>query len=118
LDERNGDHAPNITSKNVLQENKTAATFFFIGILRESNRNNRTISSGQAASSGTFLLPLHANAMWRTTFGIAESADVNVQLSKDADESATVHSQRAGGFALIPIDLSEDDKNKLFSEFF
>ena len=35
--------------------------------------------------------------------GIAKNADVNVQLSKSANESAPVHSQRSGGFALIPI---------------
>lgn len=56
--------------------------------------------------------------MWGTAFRIAENADVNVQLSKSANESAPVDSQRSGGFALIPIDLSEDDKNKLLSKFF
>ena len=55
--------------------------------------------------------------MWRTALGIAESADVNVQLAKSANEGAPVHSQHSGGFALIPIDISENDKNKLPSKF-
>ncbi len=41
--------------------------------------------------------------MWRTALGIAESADVNVQLSKSANEGAPVHSQHSGGFALMGI---------------
>ncbi len=69
-------------------------------------------------SSGAFLLLLQANAMWGTAFGIAENVNVDVQLSKSTNESAPVHSQCAGGFALIPIDLSEGDKNKLLSKFF
>jgi hypothetical protein len=64
-------------------------------------------------SPGNFLLLLGANTMWRTAFGIAENADVNVQLSKSANESAPMHSQRSGGFALIPIDFSQDDNDKL-----
>jgi len=55
--------------------------------------------------------------MRATAFGIAGSADVNVQFSKSANESGPVHSQRSGGFALIPIDLSKDNKNKLLSKF-
>ena len=50
--------------------------------------------------------------------GIAKNADVNVQLSKSANESAPVHSQRSGGFALIPSrPLLENDKDKLLSKF-
>jgi len=41
--------------------------------------------------------------MRRTAVGIAESADVNVQLSKSANEGAPVHSQHSGGFALMGI---------------
>jgi hypothetical protein len=52
-----------------------------------------------------------------TAFGIAGIADVNIQFSKGANESAPVHSQRSGRFALIPIDLSKDNKNKLLSKF-
>jgi hypothetical protein len=69
-------------------------------------------------SSGNFLLLPHADAMWGKAFDITEKADVNVQLSKGANESAPVHSQRSGGFAFIPIDLSENDKDKLLSKFF
>ena len=69
-------------------------------------------------SSGAFLLLLQANATRGTAFGIAENVNVDVQLSKSTNESAPVHSQCAGGFALIPIDLSEGDKNKLLSKFF
>jgi len=53
-----------------------------------------------------------------TAFGIAESADVNVQLSQSANESAPVHLQYSGRFALIPVDLTENDKNKLLFKFF
>ena len=56
--------------------------------------------------------------MRRTAFGIAESTDVNVQLSKFANESAAVHAQYSGGLALIPVDLAKNDKNKLLFEFF
>ena len=56
--------------------------------------------------------------MWATALGIAENVDVNVQLSKSANESAPVDSQRSGSFALIPIDLLENDKDKLLSKFF
>jgi len=55
--------------------------------------------------------------MRATAFGIAGDADVNVQFSKSANESAPVHSQRSGGFALIAIDLSKDNENKLLSKF-
>ena len=51
--------------------------------------------------------------MRRTAFGIAESAIVDVQLSKAANQSAPVHAQYSGGLALIPVDISENDKNKL-----
>jgi len=73
-------------------------------------------SAARRWSSGTFLLLLHANAMWRTAFSNAESADVNVELSKSANQSAPMHSQSSGGFALIPIRISEDDKNELLSK--
>ncbi len=56
--------------------------------------------------------------MRRTAFGIAESADVNVQLSQSANQSAPVHLQYSGRFALIPVDLAENDKNKLLFKFF
>jgi hypothetical protein len=56
--------------------------------------------------------------MWRTAFSIAESVHVNVQLSKGTNESVAVDSQHAGGFALIPISVSEDGKNKLLPKFF
>src|SRR5438876_2822357 len=56
--------------------------------------------------------------MRRTAFGIAESAIVDVQLSKAANQSAPVHAQYSGGLALIPVDISENDKNKLLFEFF
>ena len=56
--------------------------------------------------------------MRRTAFGIAESAIVDVQLSKAANQGASVHAQYSGGFALIPVDISENDKNKLLFEFF
>jgi len=68
-------------------------------------------------SSGNFFLPLRANAIRATACGIAGSGDVNVQFSKSANESAPVHSQRSGGFALIAIDFSKDNKNKLLSKF-
>jgi hypothetical protein len=55
--------------------------------------------------------------MWWTAFSIAESAEVNVQLSKSANQSAPMHSQFSGGFALIPMGGSEDDKNELLSKF-
>jgi len=55
--------------------------------------------------------------MWRTAFGIAESVHVNIQLSKDANESIAVHSQHAGGSAFIPISVSQDGKNKLLPKF-
>jgi hypothetical protein len=61
-------------------------------------------------SSGHSFLLLHANAMRVTAFGIAGIADVNIQFSKGANKSAPVHSQRSGRFALIPIDLSKDNK--------
>ena len=53
-----------------------------------------------------------------TAFGIAESAIVDVQLSKTANQSAPVHAQYSGGFALIPVDISENNKNKLLFKFF
>ena len=56
--------------------------------------------------------------MRRTAFGIAESAIVDVQLSKAANQSAPVHAQYSGGLALIPVDISENDKNKLLFKFF
>jgi len=56
--------------------------------------------------------------MRRTAFGIAESAIVDVQLSKAANQGASVHAQYSGGFALIPVDISENDKNKLLFKFF
>jgi len=68
-------------------------------------------------SSGDFFLLLHAGATWRTALGIAQSADVNAQLPKSANEGAPVHSQSSGGFALIPIDIPEDDKDKLLLKF-
>jgi len=55
--------------------------------------------------------------MWWSAFSIAESAEVNVQLSKSANESAPMHSQFSGGFALIPMGGSEDGKNELLSKF-
>jgi len=61
-----------------------------------------SVSNIQGSSSDFFLL-LHASAMRRTAVGIAESADVNVQLSKSANEGAPVHSQHSGGFALMGI---------------
>jgi len=45
-------------------------------------------------------------------------ADVNVQLSKNANQSAPVHLQCSGGFAFVPVDISENDKNKLLLKFF
>ena len=68
-------------------------------------------------SSGNFFLPQHANAIRAKACGIAGSGDVNVQFSKSANESAPVHSQRPSGPALIPIDLSKDNENKLLSKF-
>ena len=68
-------------------------------------------------SSGHFFLLLQANAMRVTAFGMAGIAAVNIQFSKGANEGAPVHSQRSGRFALIPIDLSKDNKNKLLSKF-
>src|SRR5436309_15571811 len=56
--------------------------------------------------------------MRRTAFGISESAIVDVQLSKAANQGASVHAQYSGGLALIPVDISENDKNKLLFEFF
>ena len=47
----------------------------------------------QRLSSDVSVLLRCANAMRGTAFGIAESVDVNVQLSKFANESAAVHSQ-------------------------
>ncbi len=61
---------------------------------------------------------LHANATWRTALGIAQSADVNVQFPKSANEGAPVHSQRSGGLALIPTESSQDHKDKLLLKFF
>jgi hypothetical protein len=60
---------------------------------------------------------LRANSTWWMAFCIAESAEVNVQLSKSANESAPMHSQFSGGFALIPIGSSEDANNELLSKF-
>ena len=68
-------------------------------------------------SAGDFFLLLHASAAWRTALGIVQSTDVNLQVPKSTNEGATVHSQRSGGLALIPIDISEDDKNKLLLKF-
>jgi hypothetical protein len=73
--------------------------------------------SASSISPGTLLL-LQMNANCRAPFGIPENVHVNVQLSKGANESIAVHSQDAGGFALIPINLSEDGKNKLLPKFF
>jgi hypothetical protein len=89
----------------------------FIGGNAPCSRSKRRPVPFRFRSSGNFFLLLHANAMRATAFGIAGSADVNVQFSKSATESAPVHSQRSGGFALIPIDLSKDNKNKLLSKF-
>jgi hypothetical protein len=78
--------------------------------------NGRFVSKRR--SSDVSVLLRCANATRGTAFGIAESTDVNVQLSKFANESAPVHSQYSGGFALIPVDLAKNDKNKLFFKFF
>lgn len=40
------------------------------------------------------------------------------QLTQRAHEGVPVHSQHLRGFALIPIDLSENRKDELFFEFF
>src|SRR5207247_6006631 len=69
-------------------------------------------------SSHVSVLLRCASAMRRTAFGIAESAIVDVQLSKAANQSAPVHAQYSGGLALIPVDISENDKNKLLFKFF
>lgn len=67
--------------------------------------------------SRNFFPPLDACATWRAALGSAQGTDVNVQLLKRANQGAPVHSQHAGGFALVPIDPSEDDKDKLLPEF-
>src|SRR5713226_1664946 len=86
--------------------------------LRES-LHLRLRSSGEGGrSSGDCFLLRHASAVWATAFGVAESADVNVQLSKNANQSAPVHLQCSGGFAFVPVDISENDKNKLLLKFF
>jgi hypothetical protein len=89
-----------------------------VDVLRESLRL-RLRSSGESGrlSSNCFLLG-HARAVGKTAFGIAESADINVQLSKDSNQSAPVHLQYSSGLALVPVDISENDQNKLLFEFF
>jgi hypothetical protein len=77
----------------------------------------RPAGLASAWSSDVSVLLRRANAMWRPAFGIAESADVNIQLSKSTNKSAPVHSQHSSSFALIPFDISENGKNELLSKF-
>ena len=67
--------------------------------------------------SSDFSVLLRPNATGRATFRIAEGTDVNIQLSKSANESAPVHSQHSSSFALIPFNISENGKNELLSKF-
>jgi hypothetical protein len=55
--------------------------------------------------------------MWGKAVGIAEGTDVNIQLSKSANESAPMHSQCLSSSALIPIHISENDENEVPSKF-
>jgi hypothetical protein len=73
--------------------------------------------AGFIDSSDVCVLLLGANAMWRPTFGTAQGADVNIQLSKSTNESAPVHSQHPSSLALIPFDISKNGKNEVLSKF-
>jgi len=70
----------------------------------------------ETVSSGTFLF-LQANAKWRTALASGQATKINVQLSKGANKSAPMHPQHPGSFALIPINFSENGKNKLPFKF-
>jgi hypothetical protein len=49
--------------------------------------------------------------------GLAEGADVQIQLSKRAGKGVPVHSQRAGGFGLVPIEIPKYGEDKPLPEF-
>jgi hypothetical protein len=89
---------------------------FFFQNSGDPERNKRRFVCNRASSDVSILL-LRASALWRTAFGIAEGADINIQLSKGANESAPVHSQHSSGFALIPVDISENDENEVPFKF-
>jgi hypothetical protein len=71
----------------------------------------------KSASAGDFLSLWQGCALRRTTFGVAQGANVDIQRSNGSNERVPMHSQSLRGSALIPMGNPEGDENELLFEF-